>query len=199
MVNLKPELKKDDRIVCIQMHKETTVKYGDRGTVISKTVVSNIPQYYIDWDNGSRLPLLSDMDNWMLEDDFNKLKNKKKNITEGDATKVAKNSYLFKTVKIVLIDDFLVNLRKSGIVNMYQSAPYLYMGRDRIEHELKYSNKDNEYVDKVLDMADEIQAELINSSIEYLEKQGIEPELNNINRTLRKLSKDIVEMYMNLR
>lgn len=199
MIKLNPELKKGDRVVCIHMEDESNIKYGDGGTVISKTLVFGVPQYGIEWDNGSRLQLLDDVDKWMMEDDFNELKNRKKKITEGDHSKVVKNSYLFKTVKLVLMDSFLVNLRKSGIVNMYQSAPYLYMGRDRIEHELKYSNKENEYIDKVLDMADEVQAELINSAIKLLEKKGIEPDLSDINRTLRTLSKDIVEMYINLR
>lgn len=199
MIKLNPELKKGDRVVCIHMEDESNIKYGDGGTVISKTLVFGVPQYGIEWDNGSRLQLLDDVDKWMMEDDFNELKNRKKKITEGDHSKVVKNSYLFKTVKLVLMDSFLVNLRKSGIVNMFQSAPYLYMGRDRIEHELKYSNKENEYIDKVLDMADEVQAELINSAIKLLEKKGIEPDLTDINRTLRTLSKDIVEMYINLR
>jgi hypothetical protein len=199
MIKINPELKKGDRVACVVMEDETSVKYGDKGTVESKTLVFGIPQYGIKWDNGSELQLLEDADKWVMEEDFNKLKNRKKNITEGDHNRIVKNSYLFKTVKIVLMDRFLVNLRKSGIINMHLSAPYLYMGRERIEHELKYSDKKNEYIDKVLDMADEVQAELIDSSIKYLENQGKEPELSSINRTLRKLSNDIVDMYINLR
>jgi hypothetical protein len=199
MSKLNPELEKGDRVVCIFMENETSVKYLDTGTVVSKTIVFNTPQYGVNWDNGSRLALLGDADKWMLEDTFNEYVNKRKNISEGDIKGVVKNSYLFKIVKLKLMDKFLVNLRDSGIVNMIQSAPYLYMGRERIEHELKYLNKENEYIDEVLDTADEVQAELINSAIKYLENQGIEPELSNINRALRKLSRDIVEMYINLR
>jgi hypothetical protein len=199
MININPELKIGDRVVCVVMEDETSVMYGTKGTVKGKSVVFGIDQYSVDWDNGSTLQLLADADKWMLEDDFLKLKKNKKNITEGNDKNIIKNSYLFKTVKLVLLDRFLVTLRKSGIVNMIQSAPYLYMGRERIEHELKYSNKDNEYIDDVLDMADEVQAEMINSSIKYLEKQGKEPDLSSINRTLRKLSTDIVNMYINLR
>jgi len=199
MIKLNPELKKGDRVVCISMEGETSIMYGDKGTVKSKVSVFGIPQYGIEWDNGSTLQLLDDADKWMLEDDFNELRNKKKNITEGDHDKVVKNSYLFKTVKLVLMDVFLVNLRKSGIVNMRLAAPYLYMGRERIEHSLKYSDKENEYIDEVLAMADEVQAELIDSAIKLLEKKGVDPDLDNINRTLRTLSSDILEMYINLR
>lgn len=200
MIKINPELKKDDRVVCITMDGETSVKYGDKGTVVSKTIVFGVDQYGVNWDNGSKLQLLADADKWMLEDDFNLMKSRKNKINENDNHRnIVERSYLFKIINMVLMDKFLITLRKSGITNMIQAAPYLYMGRERIEHELKYSDKDNEYIDEVLDMADTIQAELINSSIKYLENKGQEPDLGNINRTLRKLSTDIVNVYINLR
>lgn len=200
MIKINPELKKDDRVVCITMDDETSVKYGDKGTVVSKTIVFGVDQYGVNWDNGSKLQLLADADKWMLEDDFNLMRSRKNKINENDNHRnIVERSYLFKIINMVLMDKFLITLRKSGITNMIQAAPYLYMGRERIEHELKYSDKDNEYIDEVLDMADTIQAELINSSIKYLENKGQEPDLGNINRTLRKLSTDIVNVYINLR
>ena len=39
-------------------------------------------------------------------------------------------------------------LRESGIINMYGSSPYLYMGKERLAHEHKY-NDTNEAFDEL--------------------------------------------------
>jgi len=77
MIN--PELKINDRVVLISMEGEPDMYYGDRGKVqgISKGVLG-YKHYKIKWDNGRRLDILEDSDKWMLEDDFDKIKKKKK-------------------------------------------------------------------------------------------------------------------------
>jgi hypothetical protein len=82
---------------------------------------------------------------------------------------------------------------------MMASAPYLYMGSDRIKNELKYKEVSNEEaLEEMLNMADQAQAEMINGVISYLEERGIEPDLPQINRYLRKFSSEFVGHYIDV-
>jgi len=82
---------------------------------------------------------------------------------------------------------------------MYESSKYLYMGREKIEHQFKYIPIPNEEsFEKVLDMADEAQVEMVSGTIKFLESKNIEPDLNNINRYIRILSSHVFENYMAL-
>jgi hypothetical protein len=73
------------------------------------------------------------------------------------------------------------------------------MGREKIEHQFKYIPIPNEEsFEKVLDMADEAQVEMVSGTIKFLESKNIEPDLNNINRYIRILSSHVFENYMAL-
>ena len=87
-------------------------------------------------------------------------------------------------------------VRAASITNMYGAAPYLYMGRERIEHEFKYKDIHNEEAfDEVLEHADQAQAEMINGVINYLNDKGIEEDMSSINRYLQRLSTKIIQTY----
>jgi hypothetical protein len=91
---------------------------------------------------------------------------------------------------------YLLMIRDSSITNMYGASPYLYMGRERIEHEFKYKDIHNEEAfEEVLDHADQAQAEMINGVINYLEDKGIEGDMSNINRYLQRFATKIVQTY----
>lgn len=75
---LNPELNIGDRIVLINMNGETQVSYGDIGTVKGIQKFTDILQYQVNWDNGSKLSLLADADKWMKENDFIEMMDKKK-------------------------------------------------------------------------------------------------------------------------
>lgn len=70
-MNTKPELKKGDRVVCYYMEDEiNNVPIGMTGTV---TKVSKVPfglgiQYDVDWDNGSKLAILPEVDSFDYEE-----------------------------------------------------------------------------------------------------------------------------------
>ena len=87
-------------------------------------------------------------------------------------------------------------IRESSITNMLAAAPYLYMGRERIEHEFKYKEIHNEEAfEEVLDHADQAQAEMINGIINYLEDKGMDESMENINRYLQRFASKIVQTY----
>ena len=194
---INPELTKGDRIRLIEMGDESSLVYGDGGTVNAKSKVFGDDQYSIDWDNGSNLQLLSDVDKWMLEDDFNMLFGK--SINENRDQNIIRRLEFIKHFNHNFLVKFLKKLRETSITNMMASAPYLYMGSDRIKNELKYKEVSNEEdLEEMLNMADQAQAEMINGTISYLEERGIEPDLPQINRYLRKFSNEFVGHYIDV-
>jgi hypothetical protein len=72
------------------------------------------------------------------------------------------------------------------------------MGKDRIEHEFKYKDIDEDVSEKVLERADQSQSEMINGTIKALEAQGKEESLENINRYISRYATMVVETYFHL-
>lgn len=111
--------------------------------------------------------------------------------------KLLKNIDVFKFFNMRFLKEYLIAVRDSGIVNMFGASPYLYMGSERIEHQFKYQPIPNEdEFEKVLEMADQAQAEMINGVIKVLESKNIEPDLDQINRYLNRYSLMVLENYM---
>jgi len=191
----KPELKKGDRVVCINMRGETRVVYGDWGTVKSVDTVSGIVQYGVNWDNGCTYSLLSDTDIWAKE-----LPGKKKKLTEDDKNDFfMKNLDLFKYFNMKFFKKYLLMIRAASFTNMLGASIYLYTGRERIQHEFKYQNITNEEAfEEVLDNADRAQAEMINGVIRYLEANNIEESMENVNRYVHRFASKIIKTYMYL-
>lgn len=190
MIN--PELKKGDRIVLLQMSGESSVPDGTHGTVYSVDKVFDDVQYGVEWDNGSKLALLSDTDMWDKEERFKA----KKRITEDRDKFIMDNIELFKYFNIKFLKKYLLMVRESSITNMMGASPYLYMGRERIQHEFKYKDIHNEEAfEEVLDHANQAQAEMINGVINYLNDKGIEEDMSSINKYLQRFATKIVQTY----
>jgi hypothetical protein len=199
MIN--PKLKEGDRVVVLHMDDDINpIPMGTAGTVLKHSVVFGDDQYYIKWDNGSRLSLIDGVDMWDFEDNY---KNKrKKKITEMNIDSFKKvisgnNADVFKYFNAKFLRKYLLTLRDSGITNMFGASPYLYIGRERLEHEFKYKDIPNEEkFDELLDMADQAQSEMVHGIIKYLEANGKEADLQQINRELRRFSSAVVQNYM---
>ena len=148
-------------------------------------------QYDVQWDNGSTLSLIGDEDMWDNKE------RKKKTIKEDIGNDFfMKNIDVFKYFNMKFLKKYLLMIRESSITNMLAAAPYLYMGRERIEHEFKYKEIHNEDAfEEVLDYADQAQAEMINGVINYLEEKGIDEDMGNINRYLHRFASKIVQTY----
>ena len=190
MIN--PELKKGDRIILLHMSEENSVPDGTLGTVYSVDKVFGDIQYGVEWDNGSKLALLSDTDMWDKEERFKS----KKRITEDRDKFIMNNIELFKYFNIKFLKKYLLMVRESSITNMMGASPYLYIGRERIQHEFKYKDIHNEEAfEEVLDHANQAQAEMINGVINYLNDKGIEEDMSSINKYLQRFATKIVQTY----
>jgi hypothetical protein len=190
MIN--PELKKGDRIILLHMSGESSVPDGTHGTVYSVDKIFGDIQYGVEWDNGSKLALLSDTDMWDKEDRFKS----KKRITEDRDKFIMNNIELFKYFNIKFLKKYLLMVRESSITNMMGASPYLYIGRERIQHEFKYKDIHNEEAfEEVLDHANQAQAEMINGVINYLNDKGIEEDMSSINKYLQRFATKIVQTY----
>jgi hypothetical protein len=80
MIN--PELKVGDKVVLLTMEGEPDMSYGEKGIVERISFVFGHKQYRVKWENDRSLDLLEDADKWMYDEDFDKMKKKKK-INEG--------------------------------------------------------------------------------------------------------------------
>jgi len=199
MIN--PKLKIGDRVQILHMEDEMdSVPMGTWGEVTRISNVMGEEIYGVKWDNGQSLNILSTTDVWDTEE--NRGKFKKKKITEQDETQRHHNLYrnidVFTNFKMRYLHEYLKKVRDCGVVNMFQAAPLLYMGKDRMEHMFKFQDIENDICDEVLDMANIAQAEMIAGVIKTLESQGKEESLENINRYLQRYSQKVLENYMNL-
>lgn len=107
--------------------------------------------------------------------------------------------------------EFLLNLRESSITNMYGAAPYLYMGKERIEskhsdedfldfdyEEENTNEKQKKAYEKVLEMADDVKSLMIDGTRNMFRKKRIEFDLDNLNLYIPKYARSIVQIYMSL-
>jgi hypothetical protein len=203
MIN--PKLNIGDRVVLLHMDGEMSVSPGEQGTVTSVSKVFGDDQYNVSWDGGSKLALISSADLWDIPKE-KKVKSieerviTKKSITEiDDQNKVfLKNIDIFKHFNMRFLKSYLLDVRESGITNMFGASPFLYMGKDRVKHEFEYKDIDEELVEKVLEGANQAQSEMINGTIKALNAQGKEESLENINRYIPRYATKVVELYFNL-
>ena len=186
-------LKIGDRIILFHMEGDDIMP-GEKGVVTSINKVYGVIQYGMKWDNGSTLALLSDTDIWKLD---------KKQIKEDEEHRfeiLSNNIDVFKFFKMKFLYQYLRMVRESSIVNMMEAAPYLWIGRERIEHQFKYKNINNkEAFNDVLNNADKAQSEMINGVINYLESKDIEESLENINKYLKRFAVRVLQNYRYMR
>ena len=192
---LNPQLKPGDRIVLIDMTDEPTLSFGDKGTFTGVHKGGGFNQYKVKWDKGGSLYMLDD-DKWMKEEDFNEMIERKKNrnIQESQISDLSDDSFLLKHFNMLFLKRYLNKLRESSVVNMFAAAPYLYIGKERLAHEHKYSDT-NEAFDDLLDMADQSQREMVSGVISILEEEDKELSSENINSKLKRYSPKIIKFY----
>lgn len=203
----RPELKGGDRVVLLSMQGETIKMNPPTAGTVKKengvTVVFGIPQYKVDWDdeefNRRGLQILSDVDDFVKEEDFYEIfPHRKKKIDESiDAEFARKNMNLIRDFQIVKMRKFYEALRKSSVVNMFGSAPYFWMGKDRIVHEHFYTDMSDEQAEafeQVLDSADEIKDIIIRGALKTLEREGKEVTLDSVKRVAERKTRQIVSL-----
>lgn len=194
---LNPKLNIGDRVICYHMDGETGVPPGTEGTV---TRVSRDPFepsgdeviIEVNWDNGSTLALVSSTDAW---------KKSKIKIEEQSGLPTydffSKNPEIFENFDWRFLRKFLYKLRDSGVVNMLQSSPFLYSGREWIERYHGENQEDNEPFQEVLEMADESKHKMIQGLLKYMESKNMDiDDIGKVNNLIERLSKKIIQLYI---
>jgi hypothetical protein len=198
---LNPKLNIGDTVILLHMDGETSIPPGTKGLVKSHSRVFGDDQYTVKWENGSTLAIIGSVDLWDTEE--NRQNKKKRDIKERDemdrSKTFIKNLDVFKFFNMKFLHEYLKKVRESGIVNMFGASPYLYLGKDRIEHEFKYQEVVNEEeFEEVLEMANLAQSEMIRGVMNVLDHEGKEHDLKLINRYLQRYATKVLENYMNL-
>lgn len=194
---MNPELEVGDRIVLLSMPGEDLIA-GTKGTVTRKGFVIDQIQYTMDWDNGSKLTLLSNEDKYMLLKDLEDRKAKKRgNITEMDAKLIHDNKEIFDNFNMNVLWKYYKALQKSGITNMMAAAQYFYMGKERIAHEFHYKET-NEHFDEVLEMADEVKNILIGGVMKIMDKKNGDYDLSRISSMVKRYSSKILSLIIQI-
>ena len=194
---LNPRLKEGDRVICYHMDGETGVPPGTKGTV---TRIGRDPFepngdeliIEVNWDNGSTLALVSVTDAW---------KKPKEKIQESTGSVTydyfKENPEIFENFEWRFLRDFLYKLRDSGVVNMFQSSPFLYSGKQWIDRNHGENQEDNESFQEVLEMADESKHKMIQGLFKYMESKNIDmDDMGMVNRLIEKFASKIVNLYI---
>lgn len=194
---LNPRLKEGDRVICYYMDGETGVPPGTEGTVkrIGRDPFEpNSDELIIgvNWDNGSTLALVSVTDAW---------KKVKEKIQESTASAsyyyFKENPEIFENFDWRFLRKFLHKLRDSSVVNIHQSSPFLYSGRDWIDRYYGENQEDNESFQEVLEMANESKDKMIQGLLKYMESKNIDmDDMGMVNNLVRKFAHKILSLYI---
>ena len=211
--NKNPKLKVGDRIVLIYMPGED-IDTGTKGKVKN---VGDQPSsgsefdymYNMEWyDEGgnviSTLSLLPQSDTWMLDPDFNSKNIQEARFTElDDLIKHHEWSRLFKKSDLRYIMDYLEVIRKSGVVNMFQSGQFLGQNRDYLEayfnlHRMKHELDDEkeEMIEKIIEMSDNVRNIMISAAVNDLERNNKEITGQSATNRVNKLSTELVKNFI---
>jgi hypothetical protein len=194
---LNPKVNVGDRIMCFHMEGETGVPPGTIGTVtrIGRDPFESADDVLINvkWDNGSGLALISSTDAWKLAP--------KENIKEQTRSKeynyFRENPDIFENFDNKFFKKYLLKLRESGIINMFQAAPFLYSGKEWIDRYYGENEEDNEAFQEVLEMADESKHKMIQGLMKYMESKDLDFEdMNRVNSLMNRFAMKINQFYI---
>jgi hypothetical protein len=109
----------------------------------------------------------------------------------------SKNPEVFENFDYKFLKKFLVKLRNSGVINMFQAAPFLYSGKEWIDRYHGEHEEDNEEFQEVLEMADEAKNKMIQGLLKYMESKNIDADdMDRINHLMRKFATKINQFYV---
>lgn len=217
-------LETGDRVVCLKMQDDYGVPGGIPGIVKGVSNVFGENQYNVKWKNGSSLALIEGVDQWLKVVDEEE--EKEEDIQETRV--LTKKQFLEETRKIENIPQeyvkysrmydmreikkFLDLLRKSGVTNMYQAAPYLYLGRERIAHEHHYDDMGEEREEtfqELIDMAEDVRNVMIRGAFNHYDSKRSDEEgdeddddrryLRGVEDIMRRDSQTLLKLWMSMK
>jgi hypothetical protein len=194
---LNPPVQTGDKIICYHMDGETGVPAGTKGTVTSVTrdpfETDNDGQIIsVNWENGSKLSLLTTTDAWkkVVEEI-----QESTNSPEYDFFK--KNPEIFENFDYKFFKKYLLKLRESGVINMFQAAPFLYSGEEWIDRYHGEHQEDNEAFQEVLEMADESKNKMIQGLLKYMESKNLDiDDMSRVNSLMHRFAMKINQFYI---
>jgi hypothetical protein len=195
---LNPPVKIGDRIVCYHMDGETGVPAGTFGIV--KTVSRDPFEtdtdgkiIGVDWENGSKLSLLTITDAWKKVSE--EIQEQATGSPEYDF--FSKNPEVFENFDYKFFKKYLLKLRESGVVNMFQAAPFLYSGKEWIDRYHGEHQEDNEAFQEVLEMAEESKNKMIQGLLKYMESKNMDiDDMSRVNNLINRFAMKINQFYM---
>ena len=108
-----------------------------------------------------------------------------------------KNPEVFENFDYNFLKKFLLKLRESGVINMFQAAPFLYSGKDWIDRYHGEHQEDNEAFQEMLEMAEESKNKMIQGLLKYMESKNIEiDDMDRVNNLMRKFATKINQFYI---
>lgn len=200
---INPDLNVGDRIILLKtMDDIDPIFASERGVVKGiSNIGMDMKNIEVEWDNGRRLAIIPEVDVWMLETEFGQTKKLNEDRDNNFYSFTDDFNYFQKYFKFLVIKRFLDKLKDSGIVNMFGASPYLYMGKNRIESIHQYdeiAQKNEEEYQEMLSMSDKCQSELVRGTVKMLEDEGVDADIDRINRALQKNANKLLLIYMKL-
>jgi hypothetical protein len=193
---LNPKVIVGDRVMCLHMDGEISVPPMALGTV--RSVVRDPFEddgeiINVSWDNGNNLSLLSVTDSWIKAPS----EQIEEQINSKDYEFFTKNPEIFENFDYKFLRDYLYKLRKSSVINMFQSAPFLYSGREWIDRYYGENQEDNEPFQEVLEMAEESRNKMVQGLLKFMESKNMDlDDMTRVNIQLSRLAQKIVQFYV---
>jgi hypothetical protein len=209
-----------DKVVCLKMQDDYGVPGGIPGVVVGKSNVFGENQYNVKWQNGSSLALIEGVDQWLKivegseeEENIQEMRvlTKKQFLEESKniPQEFVKYSRMYNLSKI---KNFLDLLRESGVTNMYQAAPYLYLGKDRIAHQHHYDDMSDERLEsfnELLEIAEDIRNVMVKGAFSHVdsktnretddEDEEDDRYLRSVENQMRRDSTDLLKLWMTMK
>ena len=120
----------------------------------------------------------------------------KTNTLSSEYNFFADNPEIFENFDWRFLKEYLKKVQKASPVNMFQAGPFLYSGKKWIDRYHGENREDNEDFQDVLNNAEEAKNKMVHGTIKWMESQGMEIELDTVNRAIGRLATKIVQLYM---
>ena len=208
-----PKLKDGDRIVLIYMPGEDV----DTGTKGKVKRIGQQPSfgsefdymYDVEWYDDdekviSTLSLLPQSDTWMLDREYSQNDLNEGRIIDLDEL-ISRHEWsrLFKKSDLKYVMEYLEIIRRLGVVNMFQSGQFLsqteeyftkYFDLYRMQQDL--DDKDEEMIEKILEMSENVRNIMISAAINDLEQKNKEITGSSATYRVNKLATEVVKYFM---
>lgn len=137
--------------------------------------------------------LLNDLKTQLTKEDVKYINETKYHWTEWrDIVDVLgkENKYIF---------DFFEELRKSGVINMLESTNFVFSGSDHLRRYIeftKYNDYNEDDYEELYKSADLAKDAMIRITISYLEQEGKELTIENVNSAVKNLAKKALKSFI---